>query len=436
MRLYSWPRSRLSIHKERPKPLMPLFTTIFLAALIAGTLLQLWLLQRHLQHVRAHQQQVPEAFATMVSLDEHQKAAAYTQAKGQLGRLDILLGSLLLLGWTLGGGLNLLNQFWLGLKLDATLTGIGLIFSMFFISSLIELPLALWRTFVIEARFGFNRSSSKRFLLDRLLGLLLAVLLGGPLLWVILQLMASAGSLWWLAVWAVWIGFTLLILWAYPRLIAPLFNRFTPLEAGETRDRVQDLLHRCGFNSDGIFVMDGSKRSSHGNAYFSGFGKSKRIVFFDTLLEALAPQEMEAVLAHELGHFRLHHVIKQMLLMSGVSLLGLALLGWLSSQLWFYQGLGVTQPSNAVLLMLFLLATPVFTLFIAPIGSYLSRRHEFEADAFAVEQSGSEPLIRALVKLYQDNASTLTPDPLYSLFYDSHPPAAVRIAQIANHSSP
>jgi STE24 endopeptidase len=409
---------------------MLLFTQIFLLLLALGTCLQLWLLQRHLAHVADHRYRVPDAFATRVELDEHQRAADYTQAKGKMARIEILLGSALLLLWTLGGGIDLLDHYWRGYGWSAIPTGLALLFSFSFINSLLELPLSLLRTFRIEAAFGFNRTTPLLFFKDRLLGGALALLLGGPLLWVILWLMQRAGDSWWLAAWAVWIAFTLTITWAFPRLIAPLFNRFEPLAEGEMRNRIQSLLQRCGFTSDGIFVMDGSKRSNHGNAYFTGFGKHKRIVFFDTLLERLSVDEMEAVLAHELGHFRHRHIFKQMGLMALLTLAGLALLGWLTHQPWFYTGLGITHPSDAAALLLFLLALPVFTLFFTPLGSYLSRRYEFEADDYAVGQTGGESLMRALVKLYRDNASTLTPDPLYSLFHDSHPPAPVRIAHI------
>ena len=409
---------------------MSTFTAVFVLFLVIGTLVQLWLLQRHLSHVAGHRNRVPEAFADKVELAEHQRAADYTRAKGGIARIEILFGSLLLLLWTLGGGIDLLDQYWRGFGWESLLTGLALFFSFFFISSLLSLPLDLVRTFRIETAFGFNRTTPLQFLKDKLLGAVLGVALGAPLLWTILWLMQRAGDLWWLAAWAVWIAFTLIITWAFPRFIAPLFNRFEPLQEGEMRNRIQSLLQRCGFTSDGIFVMDGSKRSSHGNAYFTGFGKQKRIVFFDTLLERLSVDEMEAVLAHELGHFRHRHILKQMGLMALLSLGGLALLGWLSQQGWFYSGLGISQPSDAAALLLFMLALPVFTVFFAPLGSYLSRRYEFQADDFAVGQTGGEFLVRALVKLYRDNASTLTPDPLYSLFHDSHPPAPVRIAHI------
>jgi STE24 endopeptidase len=414
---------------------MPLFSQIFLIFLALGTLLQLWLLQRHLAHVANHRHQVPEAFADKVALDEHQRAADYTRAKGRMARIEILLATTLLLLWTLGGGIDLLDRYWRGFDGNGIVTGLLLFFSFYLLNGLLELPMSLVHTFRIETAFGFNRTTPLQFLKDRLLGMLLALLLGGPLLWVILWLMKQAGEAWWLAAWAVWMAFSLTLSWAYPRLIAPLFNRFEPLEEGEMRSRIQQLLQRCGFSSDGIFVMDGSKRSSHGNAYFTGFGKHKRIVFFDTLLERLSADEMEAVLAHELGHFRHRHIFKQMGLMSLLSLAGLALLGWLSQQPWFYTGLGITHPSDAAALLLFMLCLPVFTLFFSPLGSYLSRRYEFQADDYAVDKTGGEFLMRALVKLYRDNANTLTPDPLYSLFHDSHPPAPVRIAHIMRQTA-
>ncbi|MEW8507843.1 MAG: M48 family metallopeptidase [Candidatus Thiodiazotropha sp.] len=409
---------------------MPLFTQIFLLFLSLGTLLQLWLLLRHLRHVQRHRSQVPGEFSDKVALTDHQKAADYTQAKGRLAIIETLLGVGLLLIWTLGGGIDLLDRYWRGFEWQEIISGMLFIFSFFLINSLLEMPFNLYRTFRLETAFGFNRTTPIQYLKDLLLGLTLSILLGAPLLWIMLQLMQSAGHYWWFAAWIVWMVFTLTMSWAYPRFIAPLFNTFTPLDEGEMRSRIQSLLQRCGFTSDGIFVMDGSKRSSHGNAYFTGFGKSKRIVFFDTLLEALSIDEMEAVLAHELGHFRFKHILKQMLLMGVLSLIGLALLGWLSQQPWFYNGLGISQPSNAAALLLFMLVLPVFTIFLTPLGSFLSRRYEFQADNYAVSQTNGEFLVQALVKLYQDNASTLTPDPLYSLFHDSHPPAPVRIANI------
>lgn len=407
------------------------FTLLFISALTVGLLLQLWLMRRQKFFVTAHRNQVPPAFADKVSLQEHQKAADYTRAKLSVGHISLFIGTGLLLLWTLGGGIETLRGLWQQWPMAPIWSGIGLIFSVSLFSALLELPLGIWNTFVLEARFGFNRTTPIRFLTDLLLQLLLALLIGTPLLWVILWLMERAGDNWWLAAWGVWMGFMLLMMWIYPTLIAPLFNKFTPLEEGPLKQRIQGLLERCGFASKGIFIMDGSKRSGHGNAYFTGFGKNKRIVFFDTLAESLEADEMEAVLAHELGHFKRRHILKHLLLSTVMSLGGFALLGWIAGQAWFYQALGVDSQSNALALLLFILVLPVFTQFLQPVMAILSRRHEFEADDFAVQQAGAEPMIRALVKLYRENANTLTPDPLYSAFHDSHPPAPVRVAHLS-----
>ncbi len=409
---------------------MNAFSLIFLIALTGGVLLQLWLLQRQRRHVLTHRTKVPDEFTDQVTLEQHQKAADYTLAKVALARLELVYGGLLLLLFTLGGGIDLLDRLWRNAGLDPLLVGVGLILSVFFLFGLLELPFSLWRTFVLESRFGFNRITPGRYLLDLLLQTLLGLVIGVPLLWVVLWLMQEAGQLWWLYAWLVWIGFMLLMTWIYPVLIAPLFNKFTPLADGPLKQRIHRLLNRCGFASKGIFIMDGSKRSGHGNAYFTGFGKQKRIVFYDTLMEGLDEDEMEAVLAHELGHFKHHHIIKQLLLTMLLSLLGMALLGWLANQPWFYQGLGVSRASNALALLLFLLVSPVFSQFLQPLMARFSRRYEYQADAFARTTTGAEPLIRALVKLYRENASTLTPDPLYSAFHDSHPPAPLRVAHL------
>jgi len=409
---------------------MNLFTSLFLLALTFGLVLQLWLLQRHRGHVERHRAQVPAAFRERITLAEHQKAAAYTRSKTSVNRIELVWQTIPLILLTLGGGIGMIDAFWAGLVANPLTAGIALILSVFFLLGFIELPFSIWRTFALETRFGFNRTTPLRFIKDLLMQSLLMLALGTPLLWAILWLMQEAGEFWWLAAWLVWIGFTLAITWLYPTIIAPLFNQFTPLQEGELKSRVQQLLERCGFISSGIFVMDGSKRSGHGNAYFTGFGKQKRIVFFDTLIETLAQEEVEAVLAHELGHFKRRHIIKQLALSALLVLLGMAVLGWLSGETWFYQGLGVNSSSNALALLLFLLAAPVFTQFLHPLVTLLSRRYEFEADAFACRQTGAEPLISALVKLYRENASTLTPDPLYSAFHDSHPPAPVRVAHL------
>ncbi len=413
---------------------MNLFTYVFLIALVCGLLVEFWLMLRQRNHVIAHRGEVPAAFSDYVSLEQHHTAADYTAAQIGLWSKELLFGTAILLAWTLGGGIQYIENIWQGLALDYSplLLGTGFILSIFIISGILDLPFSLYRTFVLENNYGFNRTTPARFVADLLLQLMLSLLLGGPIIWVILWLMQSAGDLWWLLAWLFWTGFTLLMSWAYPTLIAPLFNKFTPLDDAEMRQRIQQLLDRCGFTSKGIFVMDGSRRSSHGNAYFTGLGKNKRIVFFDTLLQHLETDEMEAVLAHELGHFKHRHIYKGLLIMMISSLLGLALLSWLIQQAWFFNGLGVSTESNPIALLLFVLVTPVFSQFLHPLMAKLQRKHEFEADDYAVEQTGAEPMISALVKLYKENASTLTPDPLYSAFHDSHPPAPVRIAYLSS----
>jgi len=411
---------------------METFTSLFLLALVTGTLLQLWLTGRQSAHVIANRESVPAAFRGRISLQAHQKAAAYTLAKLGIERWRLATGPAVLLIWTLGGLLAWLDAAWLTLELPPLWQGALLVLSVLLIDMLIDLPLELWHTFGVETRFGFNRNTPARFAKDKLLGLGLAVLLGLPLLLAILWLMDGAGAYWWFWAWLVWMGFTLFVTWAFPTWIAPLFNRFEPLDQGTLRSRLEALLSRCGFKSNGMFVMDGSKRSAHGNAYFTGFGRNKRIVFFDTLLEGLDEEQIEAVLAHELGHFKRRHIVKMLLVSAGFSLAGLALLGWLSQQDWFYTGLGVERHSDALALVLFMLMMPVFTVFFAPLLAAFSRRHEFEADAFAAEQTNPQALIDGLVNMYRDNASTLTPDPLYSAFHDSHPPAPVRIAHLAS----
>ena len=391
---------------------------------------QLWLARRQISYVSRHRDQVPASFAAQIPLTGHQKAADYTLAKTRFGQLEIIVGAVWLLIWTLGGGLDLLDQLWHGLELNPLLTGVGFMISTFALMALLDLPFSLYRTFVIEQRFGFNRTTPKLFIADLVKQTLLMLLLGVPFAAVVLWLMGASGDLWWLYVWLVWMVFSLTMMWAYPAFIAPLFNKFKELQDGSLLERIQSLLKRCGFTSKGVFVMDGSRRSGHGNAYFTGLGTHKRIVFFDTLMNTLDPTEIEAVLAHELGHFKRKHVQKRMAIMFVMSLAGLALLGWLIEQPWFYEGLGITQPSQHSALILFLLAMPVFTFFLYPILAYFSRKDEFEADDFAAQQADPRAMIEALVKLYKENASTLTPDPLYSAFHDSHPPAAVRVAHL------
>jgi STE24 endopeptidase len=366
-----------------------------------------------------------------VALPAHQKAADYTAAKTRFGIVDALLSAAVLLAFTLGGGLQGLFDLWARVFDPAGYAhGIAFILSVAVITGAIDLPLSIYRTFVIEARFGFNRMTAALFVADLAKSIVLGLAIGVPLMLAVLWLMGQMGSLWWLWVWLTWIGFNLVMLIVYPTLIAPLFNRFTPLEDLALKDRIERLLVKCGFRSKGLFVMDGSKRSSHGNAYFTGFGAAKRIVFFDTLLSRLGPGEVEAVLAHELGHFRRHHVWKRIAWLFLGSLAFLAALGYLIDQPWFYEALGVERRSTAVALLLFFMVVPVFTFLLQPLGSLYSRRHEYEADAYAASHADAQELIRALVKLYQDNAATLTPDPVHSAFYDSHPPAALRIARL------
>ncbi len=407
-----------------------IFSLAFLSALALSLILRLWLIRRQIAHVHAHRPRVPEQFAERIALPAHQKAADYCITRSHFGRLTLAVETGLLLGLTLGGGLQWLHGFW-SLRLDGLGYGVALIFSVMLISALVDLPLAFYRQFVIEEKFGFNRMTPKLFLIDLLKEALLAVCIGTPLLLAVLWLMAQMGKSWWLYVWLTWCGFNLLLLFIYPTWIAPLFNKFSPLDDAALKQRIEALLARCGFASSGLFVMDGSKRSSHGNAYFSGFGKNKRIVFFDTLLKRLSASELEAVLAHELGHFKQHHVCWRIALLFALSLGFLALLGQLINADAFFTGLGVETKNTALALILFALVSPVFTFFLTPLMSLLSRRHEFEADRYAVAHASADDLINALVKLYEDNAATLTPDPLHSLFYDSHPPAALRIARIA-----
>jgi len=406
------------------------FSLIFIATLAFTTLARLWLARRHLAHIAAHRGAVPEAFREQIRLSDHQKAADYTSAKTRFAMLGLLFDAALLLVFTVAGGIQWIadmTQAWFSSPL---IQGGATLVAVLMLSSLLETPFNLYRTFRIEARFGFNNMTFRLYLADALKGLLIGAVLGLPLLFGVLWLMERMGEYWWLYVWLVWVTFNLLILFIYPSFIAPLFNKFTPLQDDAMKARIAALLARCGFTSSGLFVMDGSKRSAHGNAYFTGFGKTKRIVFFDTLLARLSGNEIEAVLAHELGHFRHRHVMKRIAMTFAMSLLLLWVLAVLMQTSWFYQGLGVTTPSTALALLLFFMVMPVFSFLLSPVLSAYSRKHEFEADAYAARQTAADDLVNALVKLYQDNAATLTPDPLYSIFYDSHPPAAVRIANL------
>jgi STE24 endopeptidase len=406
------------------------FSLIFIAALVLMTVIELWLSVRQSRYVSAHRDAVPDAFKEQIDLADHQKAASYSVAKGKLNRLEGVFGMAILLLWTVGGGLALLSGFWQDFGWPEMTMGIVFILSFFVLSSLIDLPFSWYRTFVLEEEFGFNKNSLSLFLSDMVKQTVLMLIIGAPLLWGALWLMESAGDYWWLYLWAAWIGFTLLMMWAYPAFIAPLFNKFTPLEDEQLKVRVENLMSRCGFKSQGIYVMDGSRRSGHGNAYFTGLGSNKRIVFFDTLLKTLNEEQIEAVLAHELGHFRRKHVIKNMGVMAVLSLVSLALLGWAAAEPWFYEGLGATSQTSAMALVLFMLVIPVFGFFLHPMMTAMSRKYEYEADDYAASVSSGEHLIGALVALYQENASTLTPDPLVSAIYDSHPPATLRVAHL------
>jgi STE24 endopeptidase len=406
-------------------------TLAFLAALAATTGVRLWLAQRHIAHVRANRAAVPAQFAGRIALDVHQKAADYTMAKTRIAIAEAFVGAALALALTLGGGLQFLFDAWARVTEPGGYAhGVAIMVSVALISGLLDLPFSLYRTFVIEARYGFNRMTLRLFFSDLAKHMLIASLFAIPLAFCALWLMASMGENWWLYVWLMWAGFNLLALVIYPTLIAPLFNKFAPLEDVALRERIEALLAKCGFRTRGLFVMDSSRRSSHGNAYFTGFGAAKRIVLFDTLLARLKPTEIEAVLAHELGHFSRHHVMKRVALLFTISLGFLWVLGWLAGQPWFYEALGVHSPSTAMALLLFFIVVPAFSFFLQPLASLYSRRHEYEADAYAAQHADGEELVQALVKLYQDNAATLTPDPLHSAFYDSHPPALLRIARL------
>jgi STE24 endopeptidase len=413
-----------------------LLTAAFVTVLVLSTLVRFWLASRQIRHVARHRDQVPPEFAQSIPLTAHQKAADYTIAKTRLGLIELALGGAVVVAWTLLGGLDALNGatlLWVG---PGMLQQITLMIAFVVIGSVIDLPMSWYQTFVLEERFGFNKMRIGLWLADLVKSALIGAAIGIPLIWLILWLMGAAGNLWWLWAWSVWMGFNLLLLLVYPTFIAPIFNKFKPLEDETVRTRVTALMERCGFAAKGLFVMDGSKRSAHANAYFTGFGAAKRVVFYDTLLARLSAPEVDAVLAHELGHFRHRHVIKRIVSMFVLSLLAFALLGWLSGQAWFYTALGVRPnmvagaPNDALALLLFMLATPAFGFFISPLFTRLSRKHEFEADAFAVAQTSGTDLSAALLKLYEDNASTLTPDPVYVRFYYSHPPAIERLTRM------
>lgn len=411
-------------------------TTTFVTLLITTTFIRIWLGLRHVAHVQNHRGQVPTAFDGNISLEAHQKAADYTSDKTKLVIIEASAQALLLALLTLGGGLQWIDDIWRNvLPNHEIMRGALVICSAMIVSGLIDLPFEYYKTFVVDEQFGFNKMTRSMFFSDLVKQSLVGIALGAPILFAALWLMQSAGQYWWLYLWLVWSVFNLVMLAVYPTFIAPLFNKFSPLQDEALKLRIEALLTKCGFKSQGLFVMDGSSRSSHGNAYFTGFGSSKRVVFFDTLLDRLNADEIEAVLAHELGHFKHHHVIKRIALLFFVSFVGLALLGWLINQPWFYTGLGVTQISNYMALILFLLVSPVFLFLLRPIMASYSRKNEFEADDYAAKHANAKHLVEALVKLYRDNASTLTPDPLHSAFYDSHPPASIRISKLTAYTA-
>lgn len=411
------------------------FTITFITLLVTTTLIRVWLGRRHIAHVMSHRNKVPDAFSGSIALDAHQKAADYSAAKTRLVIVEAATQAVLLALLTLGGGLQLIDDIWRNLlPSQEIIRGALVICSAILVSSLIDIPFEYYKTFVVDEKFGFNKMTPVMFFSDLVKHSIVGIALGAPILFAALWLMQGAGQYWWFYLWVVWSLFNLLMLAVYPTFIAPFFNKFSPLQDDALKQRIETLLTKCGFKSQGLFVMDGSARSSHGNAYFTGFGASKRVVFFDTLLERLNADEIEAVLAHELGHFKHHHVIKRIALMFFVSFLGLALLGWLITQPWFYSGLGVTQASNYMALILFLLVSPVFLFLLRPIMASYSRKNEFEADDYAAKHADAKRLVEALVKLYRDNASTLTPDPLHSAFYDSHPPASIRISKLAAYT--
>ena len=408
---------------------------VFIALLITSTLVRLWLGSRQISHVQANRGAVPSAFAQNISLEAHQKAADYSSAKTKVALSEVTVQALLLLALTLGGGLQWIDNIWQAiLPNHDIIRGALVICSAMLVSSLIDLPFDYYKTFTVDEKFGFNKMTRAMFWGDLFKHSIVGIALGAPILFAALWLMQDAGQYWWFYLWLVWSAFNIVMLAVYPTFIAPIFNKFTPLADESLKARIEALLTKCGFKSQGLFVMDGSARSSHGNAYFTGFGSSKRVVFFDTLLSRLNTDEIEAVLAHELGHFKHNHVIKRIIMLFGLSFLGLALLGWLINQTWFFNGLGVTTPSNHMALILFLLVSPVFMFLLRPLMASYSRKNEFEADDYAARNSNAKHLVEALVKLYRDNASTLTPDPLHSAFYDSHPPASMRIAKLSAYT--
>ncbi|HTH73889.1 MAG TPA: M48 family metallopeptidase [Trinickia sp.] len=414
------------------------FTVLFAVMVVAMVATKLWLASRQIRFVAAHRDAVPRQFAETIPLDAHRRAADYTVVRTRLSMLEVIVSAAVLIALTLLGGVQALDRAIVGWAGEGYAGQIAIVAAVVIVTSVVDLPFDYYRQFVVEERFGFNRMTRAIFFTDMAKGVALGAAFGLPLLFVVLWLMGRAGGLWWLWAWAVIVAFQLLVLVLYPKFIAPLFNKFEPLTDEALTHRIDALMKRCGFAAKGLFVMDGSRRSAHGNAYFTGFGAAKRIVFFDTLLARLTGAEIEAVLAHELGHFKRRHVVKRMLVTFAISLALFALLGWLAERTWFYEGLGVrpsmTGSNDGLALVLFFLALPVFMFFVTPIGSLSSRKHEFEADAFAASQTDAHELVSALVKLYEDNAATLTPDPIYTAFYYSHPPASQRIERLLRHA--
>ena len=417
---------------DTPAPLAT--TLIFAIALLGSVVLKFWLASRQIRHVAQHRNQVPKIFAEKIGLSGHQKAADYTITKSRFALLELAWGTALTMGWTLLGGLSLLNAVTISAMGHGLWQQVALLGVFVLINAVLEMPFTLYQTFVIEQRFGFNKTTGILWLQDLLKSTVVALVIGAPLATLVLWMMGATGPWWWLWTWGVWMGFNLLMLLVYPTWIAPLFNQFKPLDNPELQARVTQLMARCGFTSKGFFVMDGSKRSAHANAYFTGFGASKRVVFYDTLIAQLAPAEVDAVLAHELGHFKHGHVQKRVISMFAISLLGFALLGTLTQQAWFYTGLGVipnlSAANDALALLLFMIVLPLVGTFLGPVFAHMSRQHEFEADAYAIAHTDGGALTSALLKLYEDNASTLTPDPVYVKFYYSHPPASERLGRM------
>lgn len=416
-----------------------IFSSLFIFFLVLMICIKSWLASRQIQYVLLHKNQVPTEFAEKISLAAHRKAADYTIAKTKFDMVAFYINVIVLMGFTLLGGLqHLVSVLALFFEKTTILYQLSIVVSFMLISGIINLPFSYYKQFVIEEKFGFNKMTPGLFISDLIKNTIVGMLIGLPLLWIVLLVMESSGSLWWLYTWVIWSAFQLLMMVLYPTVIAPLFNKFSPLEDDDLKRHIESLMQRTGFMSKGLFVMDGSKRSAHGNAYFSGFGAGKRIVFFDTLLSRLTPNEVEAVLAHELGHFKLKHIVKRIVSLFVLSFVFLGLLGYLKQQVWFYTGLGMAPletNNDAVALILFMLTLPIFTFILSPISAFTSRKHEFEADAFAVKYTNAQDLTSALVKLYEDNASTLTPDPVHSAFYDSHPPATIRIEHLHTHSA-